>query len=61
MQPRSTRIVTVASTQDGAGKTPWAAHLGGLFAALGQRTLRIDADVPPKLSGPGDSLGEARP
>jgi chromosome partitioning related protein ParA len=51
MQDRRARVVTVASTKGGVGKTTLVANLGGLLAALGQRTLLIDADVQPTLSG----------
>lgn len=43
-------IISVVSTKGGVGKTTLAANIGGLAAALGLKTLLIDADPQPSLS-----------
>jgi len=47
---KNTTVISVVNTKGGAGKTTTAANLGGLAAALGQRTLLIDADMQPALT-----------
>ena len=47
---KPTTVIAIVNTKGGAGKTTTAANLGGLAAALGQRTLLIDADVQPALT-----------
>ena len=58
MQP-TTVILSVVNTKGGAGTTTTAANLGGLAAALGQRTLLIDADVQPALTKYFATLGQS--
>lgn len=42
--------VTALSSKGGVGKTTNLANLGGLLAAMGARTLLVDADIQPSLS-----------
>lgn len=57
---KQTTVVSVVNTKGGAGKTTTAANLGGLAAALGQRTLLIDADVQPALTKYYATLGSTQ-
>ena len=44
------RIITIASTKGGVGKTTLTANLAGLLADAGYRVLAVDADIQPTLS-----------
>ena len=44
------RIVAIASSKGGVGKTTTAANLGGFAADAGLRVLLLDLDVQPTLS-----------
>lgn len=44
-QPRPVRVIAVASGKGGVGKTNVSVNLGVAFAAMGRRTLLLDADL----------------
>ena len=44
-QPRPVRVLAVASGKGGVGKTNVSVNLGVAFAALGRRTMLLDADL----------------
>lgn len=44
-RPRPVRVIAVASGKGGVGKTNVSVNLGVAFAALGRRTLLLDADL----------------
>lgn len=44
-KPRPVRVIAVASGKGGVGKTNVSVNLGVAFAAMGRRTLLLDADL----------------